>query len=68
MVNLASGTFYHFVKGPCWGSDRDSSLSITNPQPFLGVGDEMNKVDGNLGVKQNNTILSYLYYFLQVMS
>ena len=28
----------------------------------------MDKVDGDLGVKQNNTILGYLYYFLQVMS
>ena len=67
MVNLASEAFYHFVKGPHWGSDRDSSLSIADLQPSLGVGNEMDKVDGDLGVKQNNTILSYLYYFLQIM-
>ena len=32
------------------------------------MGNEIDKVDGDLGVKQNNTILDYLYYFLQVMS
>ena len=68
MVNLTSGTFYHCVKGPCWGSDRDLSLSIADLQPFFDVGNEMNKVDGNLSVKQNDTILSYLYYFLQIIS
>ena len=68
MVNLAGGAFYHCVKRSCWGSDRDTSLSSTDFQSFLGVGDEIDKVDGDLGVKQNNTILSYLYYFLQVMS
>ena len=68
MVNLVSGTFHHFIKGPCWGPNRNSSLRITNPQPLLGVGDEMDKVNGDLGVNQNNTILGYLNYFLQVMS
>ena len=68
MVNLASGIFHHCIKEPCWGSDRDLSLSSANFQPSFGVGDEMDKVDGNLGVKQNDTILDYLYYFLQVMS
>ena len=68
MVNLASGAFHHCIKGPCWGPDRDLSLSSTNLQPSFGVGDETDKVDGNLGIKQNNTILDYLYYFLQVMS
>ena len=68
MVNLASGAFHHCIKGPCWGPDRDSSLSSVNPQPSFGVGNETDKVDGNLGVKQNNTILCYLYYFLQVIS
>ena len=68
MVNLASGAFHHCIKGPHWGPDRDSSLSSTNPQPFFGVGDKLNKVDGDLGIKQNNIILSYLYYFLQVIS
>ena len=68
MVNLAGGAFYHCVKRPHWGPDKDMSLSSTDPQPSLGVGDETDKVDGDLGVKQNNTILSYLYYFLQVMS
>ena len=68
MVNLAGGAFYHCVKRPCWGLNRDTSLSSTDSQPFLGVGNETNKVDGDLGVKQNNTILSYLYYFLQIMS
>ena len=68
MVNLASGAFHHFIKGPRWGPNRNSSLSITNSQPLLGVGDETDKVNGNLGVNQNNTILGYLNYFLQVMS
>ena len=68
MVNLASGAFHHFIKGPCWGPNRNSSLSITNLQPPLGVGDETDKVNRNLGVNQNNTILDYLNYFLQVMS
>ena len=68
MVNLASGTFHHFIKGPHWGPNRNSSLSITNPQPPLGVGDKMDKINGNLGVNQNNTILDYLNYFLQIMS
>ena len=68
MVNLASGAFYHFIKGPCWGPNRHSGLSITNPQPPLGVGNEMDKVNRNLVVNQNNTILGYLNYFLQVMS
>ena len=68
MVNLASGAFHHFIKGPHWGLNRNSSLSIANPQPPLGVGDEMDKVNGDLGVNQNNTILGYLNYFLQVMS
>ena len=65
---MASGAFHHFIKRPHWSPNRNSSLSITNPQPFLGVGDEMDKVNGDLGVNQNNTILSYLNYFLQVMS
>ena len=68
MVNLASGTFHHCIKGPYWGLNRNSSLSGTNLQPPLGVGNEMDKVDENLGVKQNNTILGYLNYFLQVIS
>ena len=68
MVNLASGAFHHFIKGPCWGPNRNLSLSIANPQPLLGVGDETDKVNGNLDVNQNNTILGYLNYFLQVMS
>ena len=68
MVNLASGVFHHFIKGPHWGPNRNSSLSITNPQPPLGVGDETDKVNGDLGVNQNNTILDYLNYFLQVIS
>ena len=68
MVNLASVAFHHFIKGPYWGPNKHSGLSITNPQPPLGVGDETDKVNGNLVVNQNNTILGYLNYFLQVMS
>ena len=68
MVNLASGTFHHCIKGPHWSLDRDSSLSNVNLQPFFGVGNKTNKVDGDLCVKQNNTILDYLYYFLQLIS
>ena len=68
MVNLASGAFHHFIKGPRWGPNRNSSLSIANPQPPLGVGDETDKVNGDLVVNQNNTILNYLNYFLQIMS
>ena len=68
MVNLTSVTFYHCVKGSCWSSDRDLSLSSIDPQPSFGMGNETNKVDGDLAVKQNNTILNYLYYFLQIMS
>ena len=68
MINLTSRTFYHCVKRPCWGLDRDLSLSSADLQPSLGVGNEIDKVDGDLGVKQNNTILSYLYYFLQIIS
>ena len=68
MVNLASGAFHYFIKGPHWGLNRHSGLSITNPQPPLGVGDEMDKINRNLVVNQNNTILGYLNYFLQVMS
>ena len=67
MVNLAGGAFYHCIKRPHWGPDRDMNLNSTDSQPFLGIGNEMDKVDGDLGVKQNNTILSYLYYFLQVI-
>ena len=63
MVNLTSGTFHHCIKGSHWGSNRDSNLSSANLQPFFGVGDEIDKVNGNLGVKQNNIILGYLYYF-----
>ena len=65
---MASGAFYHCIKRPHWGPDRDTSLSSTDPQPFFGVGNKPDKVDGDLGVKQNNTILDYLYYFLQIMS
>ena len=68
MVNLASGTFHHFIKGPRWGPNRNLSLSIANSQPPFGVGDETNKVNENLVVNQNNTILGNLNYFLQIMS
>ena len=68
MVNLTSGAFHHFIKRPHWGPNRNSSLSIANPQPPLDVGNETDKVNEDLGINQNNTILGYLNYFLQIMS
>ena len=52
MVNLASRTFYHYIKGPYFSSNKNLSFSKYKSQLlFLSISNKINSINENLNIK-----------------